>query len=68
MLKIGILGFGKMGKIRHQEIISRKGVQIASIYDPHYLISEKHVAKSADEIINNPDIDAVFICTPNHLN
>jgi len=26
------------------------------------------VGENADTIINDPDIDAVFICTPNHLN
>jgi predicted dehydrogenase len=66
-IKIGIIGYGKMGKIRH-DAINKVGMgQVIAISDPEKPeIGIKNFSHA--EIINNPDIDAVFICTPNYLN
>ena len=68
MINVGIIGYGKMGRIRHQVISSIKNVQVDSVYDPTNIITEIEKVQSPDQIINNPKIDAVFICTPNYLN
>jgi len=68
MIKVGIIGYGKMGKIRHQVISSLKKVQVISFYDPLNVDNKIDKVQSPDEIINDPRIDAVFICTPNYLN
>lgn len=70
MLKIGIIGFGKMGKIRAKALQSLKKTKIDSVYDltPQIADIQYKLSASADDIINNPEIDAVFICTPNYLN
>ncbi len=70
MKNIGIIGFGKMGKIRAQTIIKSEKGKIVSVFDSesHINFLDFHVSDSPDSIINNPEIDAVFICTPNYLN
>lgn len=68
-VRVGIIGFGKMGEIRARSAAKVAGVEICSIYDadqtrPPVL----RAARSAEEIIANPAIDAVFVCLPNYLN
>ena len=68
MIKIGIIGYGKMGKIRHHVADTIEGVHAVSVYDPTDIETGIKIAESPDQVINNPEIDAVFICTPNYLN
>ncbi|SVC33656.1 uncharacterized protein METZ01_LOCUS286510, partial [marine metagenome] len=65
---VGIIGYGKMGKIRHSVTDSIKGVQVISVYDSANIEADIEIAKTSDQIINNSKIDAIFICTPNYLN
>lgn len=71
MISVGLIGYGKMGQIRANAIRRNSKVYIHSAYD----ISCRDISKdklkgtsSLDEIIDNKEIDAVFICTPNYLN
>jgi 1,5-anhydro-D-fructose reductase (1,5-anhydro-D-mannitol-forming) len=70
MIKVGIIGFGKMGQIRADAIKANGNGTVASVFDPNTELNSRgaEVAVSAEEIIENPKIDAVFICTPNFLN
>jgi|TARA_B100001971_G_C18249016_1_gene576650 predicted dehydrogenase len=70
MLNIGIIGFGKMGQIRVQALESSGKATIKLVYDENELpISINYkVTENIDKIINNPEINAIFICTPNYLN
>ncbi len=68
-LSFGIIGYGKMGRIRHQAINEVQAGRVVAISDPDLKICANDIALNThDEIINNPNIDAVFICTPNYLN
>ena len=68
-LKIGIIGYGKMGKVRHNAIKEVGNAEVIAISEPSPEgLSADILNLSHDEIINNPDIDAVVICTPNFLN
>src|SRR3989304_7108735 len=70
MINVGIIGYGKMGSIRAHAIATNGKGQVISVYDQNTSaeIDGYKRADSAEEIINNPNIDAVFICTPNYLN
>jgi 1,5-anhydro-D-fructose reductase (1,5-anhydro-D-mannitol-forming) len=70
MINVGIIGFGKMGKIRAQAIEVNEHSKIVSVYDNNReACDDEYVfSKTPDEIINNTGIDAIFICTPNYLN
>ena len=68
MLKVGIIGYGKMGQIRHHVISLKKNVKVIQLCDSSNVDTKIEFTDNSDNIINNPDIDAVFICTPNYLN
>jgi 1,5-anhydro-D-fructose reductase (1,5-anhydro-D-mannitol-forming) len=67
MNKIGIIGYGKMGETRARALQESGRAEIVSVYDTREIENPlTAVAATEDEIINNPNIDAVFICTPNY--
>ena len=71
IINVGIIGYGKMGQIRAGALIKHNKARIHSVYDVKLEQVRKDnfkEASSPDEIINNGNIDAVFICTPNYLN
>ena len=70
MLKIGIIGFGKMGKIRAEAIKADGKACVKMIFDtkPSMISEDYAVAESPEAIWGHSDIDAVFICTPNCYN
>ena len=68
MIKVGIIGFGKMGQIRAKTLAESKRAKISTIYDTKPIMNPPaKVAQSVDEIINDSSIEAIFICTPNYL-
>jgi len=68
VLKIGIIGYGKMGQIRHREISANGTAEVVLIGDTAEVRSGVKCITNPDAVVYDPDIDAVFICTPNHLN
>ena len=59
-----------MGQIRAQALEQSGRANILTVYEENILPDGLvyTISKNADEIINNPEIDAVCICTPNYLN
>ena len=67
--KIGIIGYGKMGRIRHQAIDELGVAEVVAISEPTIGNDYKSIPNlTHNEIIKNPSIDAIIICTPNYLN
>ena len=69
-MNIGIIGFGKMGKIRANIVSSYGYSKNMKIFDPIYKSENKDYCyvKRYEEIIKSSEIDVLFICTPNYLN
>ena len=66
MIRCGIIGFGKMGKIRARAIEKSGKGKIVSIYDVDHPVDCFYpIANSPIEIVESSDVDAVFVCTPN---
>lgn len=67
-LKVGIIGFGKMGKIRLKAIEKSLRAEVVAVYDPNPIvdISPQIEIKSTPQAVLSSSIDAVFICTPNN--
>lgn len=65
--RCGIIGFGKMGRTRAQAIEQSGKGTVTSVFDT---IESGEctftIAPDESAIINDPQIDAVFVCTPNH--
>ena len=77
MLKISLLGTGRIGKMHAELINLNPKTQLEYVYDINKEASEKiakkygaKVAKSSEEAISNPNTDVVFIAsaTPTHIN
>ena len=70
MINIGIIGYGKMGRIRARAVQEAGGARILAVYDPHVDPSVDGYARasSPERIIGDPEIEALFVCTPNYLN
>ena len=69
-LKFGIIGFGKMGKIRHQTLNKMEHCVVQNVYEyDGNLTTPENLErkKSAEELIASNDIDAIVICVPNYL-
>ncbi len=69
MIRVGIVGLGKMGMIRARELERHPQTQVVCGYDPvpeTFQAAFPHVrlCTSAREVIED-DLDAVFVCTPN---
>lgn len=70
MIRTGIIGFGKMGRIRAEAVKAHPEGQVLAIYDQNSTLDTQglDMAGSTETLIANPEIDAIFICTPNYLN
>ncbi|MGJ3243037.1 MAG: Gfo/Idh/MocA family protein [Opitutales bacterium] len=66
-IRCGIIGYGKMGRIRAEAIReSGRGV-VQGIYDPVNPAPDGlHAYSDETALIEDPAIDAVFVCTPNY--
>jgi len=66
MIRCGIIGYGKMGRIRAKAIEESGKGMVTAVYEPEALNIPYNKVTNEQEIIANPDIDAIFICTPNY--
>ena len=66
-LKMAIIGYGKMGRIRHQILQGNTEVEVVGICDI-YKAEDCPLPFSEDpyQVINDPNIDAILICSPNY--
>ena len=70
MINVGIIGFGKMGRVRYETICQNGHGRVVAIADPeeHPQLPGVRYYRSPDSLIADPEVEAVFICTPNYLN
>lgn len=65
-----IIGYGYMGEIRRRMIEQNPDLSLSIVCESNLdkLLDEQKfkITKESQEVINS-DVDAVFICTPNHL-
>ncbi|GHU63257.1 oxidoreductase [Bacteroidia bacterium] len=67
--KIGIIGYGRMGKIRHQAIDEVGDAEVIAISEPSIGSEFKTIPNlTQEEIIHHPEIDVIIVATPNFLN
>ena len=69
-LRVGLIGFGKMGKIRYQTLNQMEQCVVPMVYEYNDNKATPKSLKrinSAEELIASNDIDAVVISVPNYL-
>ena len=73
MLRIGLLGAGRIGRIHGANVAAHPRARLAAIADASPAAAEALAAatgshvRDLDSIIEDRDIDAVVICTPTDL-
>lgn len=67
MKNVGILGFGIMGGIRARAIEAVGLGVVSKVFDPSVNGGSYNQAETMDEVIEDPNIDCIFICLPNYL-
>lgn len=70
LLRVGIIGFGNMGRIRYEAVSGSGQGRVVAVADPKAQADLPGVrcTLSAEELLANTGVDAVFICTPNVFN
>ena len=72
MLKIGIVGYGKMGRLRHERLERSGRGKVVAVCDPYSkpqdLPAEIEVFETWQEFVAHPQLDAIFIATANAYN
>jgi predicted dehydrogenase len=75
-LKIGVIGAGAITQVGHLPVLSKlKGVEVSAICDSDLLkaraLADRFQIRDAfddiDDLLQYESLDAVVICTPNHL-
>ena len=74
MLKIGILGCGKIAQVRHiPEYAANPDCELKGFYNPTKSRAEDMALKyggvaydTAEELLADPEIDAVSVCAANY--
>jgi predicted dehydrogenase len=69
MIKVGIAGFGKIGRIRAQEIEKHPDMEIVAIFDTNEALKDEHNyyhCNSYEKLLER-SIDAVFVCAYNDV-
>lgn len=68
--QIGILGFGKMGRTRAQAIEESRRGRVVKCFDvaAQATSGDATLVQHEREILEDPAVEAVFICTPNFRN
>lgn len=73
MIRCGVIGFGKMGRLRHHCLEATGRARVVAVHDPHAEVDANaaagaEVRTSVDAILDDPTIAAVCIATVNGLN
>ena len=68
MIGVGIIGFGKMGRIRAEVLEDIPDIDIVGVYEPGIDQCKHFTYQSVGSMLGDGRVSAVFICTPNKFN
>jgi predicted dehydrogenase len=74
-LRVGLLGVGAIAQIVHLPVLATLDAEVVGVCDVAHGTARsiadrfdvRRVYAEDDELMNDPDVQAVIICTPNHL-
>lgn len=70
MINVGIIGYGKMGQIRARALQASQRARVVAVAEPNLEAQLPGGVRelTAQEVLEHPDIEAIFVCTPNFFN
>jgi predicted dehydrogenase len=75
-MRVGVVGAGAISQVAHLPVLRKlKGVEVRGVCDSDYpkarALADRFQVKDAfddiEELVSHSELDAVVICTPNHL-
>ena len=63
MIKVGIIGYGKMGQIRHKCIMENNNANLVSIFEPSDINVDVRKVETPNHIIKDPEISKAIYST-----
>lgn len=75
-VRVAVLGTGSIAQVVHLPILSRmRGVEVAAVVDADHAKARTiagrfgvgSAPRAQEEVLENPEVDAVVVCTPSHL-
>ena len=64
-MKVGIVGYGKMGRLRHRVLDALGGHEVVHVCDPKPPVGNFRVSTDPATLLGDDAVEAVFVCTPN---
>jgi len=65
ILKAGIIGYGRMGRIHDKVLKEFSDIKVVRLFDPAVTVQEDPRASNhVKEILDDPEIEIVYIATP----
>ncbi len=73
-VRVAVIGLGAMGQRNLEHLKGSRNFRLVGVHDLRRSITEKTARKfrsksydSIDACVSDPDIEAIFVCTPHHL-
>ena len=69
VIKVGIIGFGRMGRVRHKALAECPAFALRAVCDVAPITDGPRNCRVERDYraVLDSDVDAVFVCTPNHM-
>lgn len=68
-MRVGIIGFGKVGQLREQALAMIPGVHVVGFFDPYASVMKNSLRKfpTAESLLSDDELDCAVVSTPNNL-
>lgn len=67
VIRCAIIGFGKMGRIRAEAVKETGLAEVVGVYDPDPDVNSSYERYDSETaVLADPNVDAIFVCTPNY--
>jgi 1,5-anhydro-D-fructose reductase (1,5-anhydro-D-mannitol-forming) len=66
-MNFGIIGYGKLGRLRHQVLEKMGAHSVLQVCDPTPVQGDFRYVADPEPLWANPEVETVFVCTPNRF-
>ena len=66
-MNFAIIGYGKMGQLRHRVLEKMGAHRVLQVCDPTPAQGDFRYVTDPESVWTNPEVETVFVCTPNRF-